>query len=167
MLRTCRQIYSEAIEYLYTANTFSLSTWDDDHPTLDYMSYYFLPHRLTQIRALRIDWEVDSFYHDRHRTTSGLLHLEAWKQSWGALRAMTGLRQLRVVLYFRWRDVLDCYEDYWKKHELELLDPVKTITAPANFVLVLPDRRCSTNIDMGSSKCILQHAEETVLSLAS
>lgn len=76
---------------------------------------------------------------------------------------MKGLRQLRVVLYFRWRGVVDYYEEYWKKHELELLEPVKSIKAPTNFILVLPDRRCSISIDVGTSNCILQLPEEPVL----
>ncbi|KAJ4993210.1 hypothetical protein SVAN01_01185 [Stagonosporopsis vannaccii] len=156
-LRTCRQMYSEAIEFLYTSNTFSISTWDDDHATVDYMSYYFLPHRITQIQQLRIDWELDSFsYNHLSSTTSGGNSFEAWKKSWDALRSMTGIRQLRIVLYFRWREVYDCYEQYWRKYESELLNPVKSITAPKNFVLVLPDRRCSTNADLGSSSCVLQ-----------
>ena len=78
---------------------------------------------------------------------------------------MTGLQRLSVILYFRWRDVLDCYKDHWKTHELELLDPVKSITAPARFILVLPDRRCSTNVNLGSSKCVLKLPEESTLGL--
>ncbi|KAF1359794.1 hypothetical protein EJ07DRAFT_165892 [Lizonia empirigonia] len=160
MLRTCRQIYSEAIEYLHTSNAFSLSTWDDDYPTMDYLSYYFLPHRLTQIRDLRIDWEVDNFYYDAMLgLTPHVTKFEAWEKSWAALCALTGLRKLRIILYFRWRDVRDYYEGYWKQHEVELLHPVKSITAPTDFVVVLPDRRCSTTVDVGDSKCILQIPE--------
>lgn len=156
ILTLCR--YSEAVEFLYTSNAFSLSTWDDDHATIDYMSYYFLPHRLKQIRQLRIDWELDSFSYNQHiRSTSDGHSFDAWKRSWGALHSMTGILQLHIILYYRWREVYDCYEEYWEKHELELLNPVKSITGPTDFVLVLPDRRCSTNVDLGSSRCILKH----------
>lgn len=128
---------------------------------MDYLSWYFLPHRLTQIRDLRINWEVDSFYYDA-AFTPHVFHFEAWKHSWSALCALTGLRKLRIILYFRWRDVRDCYEEFWKQHELELLHPVKSIMAPTNFVIVLPDRRCSTTVDVGDTKCILQAPVEMV-----
>lgn len=73
---------------------------------------------------------------------------------------MTGLRKLHVTLWFRWRDMLDCYEEIWKPNEETLLEPVKLVTVPAVFVVMLPDRRCSTGIDMGNSKCSLQIPEE-------
>lgn len=153
--------YSEAIEYLYTTNTFSLATWDDDYPTIDYLSYYFLPQRLIQVRDLRIDWEIDSFYFNHHHgITADQLQFAAWKKSWAALQPMAGLRKLHVTFYFRWRDIIDCYEELWKAHETKLLEPVKSITAPTHFVLVLPDRRCSTNLDVGDSACVLQLPEE-------
>ena len=125
------------------------------------MSYFFLPQRLQQIRALDIDWELDSCYYLLLlQVATGGGSFKAWEKSWSALGAMTGLRQLRVILYFRHREVFDCYEEYWKKWELHLLDPVKSITAPKDFTLTLPDRRCSTDVDLGSSKCVLQLPEE-------
>ncbi|KAF1927795.1 uncharacterized protein M421DRAFT_65081 [Didymella exigua CBS 183.55] len=157
VLRTCRQIYSEAIEYLYASNTFSLATWDDDYPTIDYMSYYFLPQRLIQVQDLRIDWELDSFYFSRHDgITADQLQFAAWKNSWAALPVMTGLRKLHVTIWFRWRDMIDCYEEIWEPNERALLEPVGSVTAPRSFVLVLPDRRCSIDIDMGDSACVLE-----------
>lgn len=73
---------------------------------------------------------------------------------------MVGLRKLHITLYIRWGDELDRYEELWKTHETELLNPVKAVTAPRDFVLVLPDRRCSIDTDMGESTCILQLPEE-------
>lgn len=139
---------------MYTSNAFSLSTWDDEHATVDYMSYYFLPHRLTQIRQLRFDWELDTFSYNHHLRA---IRFEAWNHSWSALWSLTGLRKLHISLSFRWRAVLDCYEECWKDDELELLDPVRSITAPVDFVLVLPDQRCLTDVDMGDSNCVLRH----------
>ena len=45
---------------------------------------------------------------------------------------------------------------------MELLQPLRCIKAPTDFVLVLPDRRCSTDVDLGDSKCVLQLPEELV-----
>ena len=56
--------------------------------------------------------------------------------------------------------MLDCYEEVWKPNEDILLEPVGAITAPSDFVLVLPDRRCSVNVDLGDSRCVLQLPEE-------
>lgn len=141
-----------------------MATWDDDYPTIDYLHKYFLPQRLVQVQDLRIDWEIDSFYFTHHHgITADQLQFAAWKDSWAAILALAGLRKLHVTLWFRWRDMLDCYEDIWKPNEETLLEPVKLVTVPGSFVVVLPDRRCSTDIDVGDSKCVLQLPEEMVV----
>ena len=48
----------------------------------------------------------------------------------------------------------------WKEREPELLAVVKNITAPRDFVVVLPDRRCTTDVDVGASRCVLKLPEE-------
>jgi hypothetical protein len=55
--------------------------------------------------------------------------------------------------------MLNYHKDYWKENESELMDSVRLITAPNDFVLVLPDRECSTDVDLGDSKCVLQLPE--------
>jgi hypothetical protein len=148
---------------LYTSNNFSFATWDDDYPTIDYLHCFFLPQRLIQVQDLHIDWEIDSFYFNHHHgITADQLQFAAWEKSWAAILALTGLRKLHVTLWFRWRDMLDCYEEIWKPNQETLLEPVKSVTVPDSFVVVLPDRRCSTGIDMGDSKCSLQLPEEIV-----
>ncbi|KAH7386057.1 hypothetical protein BKA66DRAFT_415775 [Pyrenochaeta sp. MPI-SDFR-AT-0127] len=155
MLRTCRQVYSEAIEYLYTDNSFSLSTDIDEIPTIDYFSHFFLPQRLTQIRDLFFYWELDSFnYHLMTQTPNPVL--DQWYKSWGALGKLSGLRRLRVSLVFRYTHWSDYYEELWKERWVEMLEPLKTITAPRDFVVTLPDRRCSTAIDLGESHCVFE-----------
>ncbi|CAO2651865.1 Nn.00g001480.m01.CDS01 [Neocucurbitaria sp. VM-36] len=155
LLRTCRLIYSEAIEYLYTANSFSLATDIDEQPTLNYLSYYFLPQRLTQIRNLNIYWELDSFQYFLMTQLFDPV-LDHWFESWNALSKMTGLRHLQITLDFRYGNWSDTYETLWKERGEELLEPIKRITAPRDFVITLPDHRCSTDIDVGDSKCILR-----------
>ena len=84
------------------------------------------------------------------------LVMEQWDESWNALSKLTGLRHLRVSLIFRYGQWSDYYEQLWKEREKELLDPIKRITAPRDFVLTLPDRRCSTVMDVGDSRCVLR-----------
>lgn len=128
------------------------------------MSYYFLPQRLVQVQDLTIDWEIDSFYfHHHHGITADQLYFAAWKKSWAAISALIGLRKLHINLWFRWRNVIDCYEEVWKPNEKQLLEPANSITVPRQFVLVLPDHRCSINVDMGESRCVLRLPDKMVV----
>ncbi|KAJ4376161.1 hypothetical protein N0V83_001442 [Neocucurbitaria cava] len=148
-------LYSEAIEYLYTANSFSLSTEADEQPTIDYLSYYLLPQRLTQIRDLYFYWELDNYLYG---SLASVLEggFNQWFQSWDVLSKMAGLRHLNIRLSFRLSRHIDFYDALWKGKGQEILEPVKRVTAPREFVITLPDIRCSTDIDVGESKCIFR-----------
>lgn len=69
---------------------------------------------------------------------------------------MAGLRKLHIRLYFFLDLWQQCYADFWKQNSEELLEPVKAVTAPKDFIVVLPDWRCSTDIDVGQSNCIFE-----------
>jgi hypothetical protein len=150
--------YSEAIEFLYKANAFSLSTYLDDIPTLEYLSYYFLPQRLVQIKDLRICWEIDYLpyyfmqeFPERFR--------DPWHNLWKVLSGLTGLRRLHVDLVFRYTHPND-FEEFWKDKGTNLLESVKAITWPQEFVVTLPDVRCPTDVDVGDSKCVFKMKSE-------
>jgi hypothetical protein len=129
----------------------------DQLPTIDYLCYYFLPQRLAQIRDLRIHWQMDSIPYlmqlDIERESYGT---KAWFQSWDSLRRMTGLRRLHINLEYG-RSLWDfVVEKKWNESAEELLSMVKEITAPRDFVIVLPNGQCTTDIDVGNSNCILK-----------
>ncbi|KAF2822046.1 hypothetical protein CC86DRAFT_301580 [Ophiobolus disseminans] len=159
LLRTCRLVYDEAIEFLYSANTFSLTTEGDELTTVNYLSHYFLPQRLSQIRDLRFHWFLDIapfvFMLDWLSPS-----MEPWLRSWDSLSRMTGLRKLHVVLEYRLLSFDEGYKKMWKEKEVELLAAVKTVTAPRHFVVVLPNRRCTTDLDVGPSRCVFRSSEE-------
>lgn len=55
LLRTCRQIYREAIDIVYSCNTFDL----EDPGVLVYLNDYCLrPQRIASIRSLQLKWQI-------------------------------------------------------------------------------------------------------------
>jgi hypothetical protein len=153
--------YSESIEFLYSGNTFSLSTASDEMPTIDYLSYYFLPQRLVQISDLHIQWELDKMtylteYAEYYteRTSEGFT--EGWFRSWEALSKLTGLRRLHINLEYTRRSWDPDTEKLWNETGAEILSKVKDIKAPRDFVIYLPDRRCTMDIETGNPRCTLK-----------
>lgn len=125
---------------------------------MDYLSYYILPQRLTLIRDLRIHWELDSipyYLMTDFEIPDGPI-LSPWLASWAALQRFRGLRRLHINLVFRYSHWSDYYEVLWKDKGDKLLEVVKNITAPRDFVVTLPDRRCSLDVDIGQSNCVLR-----------
>ena len=80
--------------------------------------------------------------------------LDSWLKTWESLSKLTGIRRLHITLAFRWHNF--DYEELWKQKGISLLEPVKKITAPRDFVVVLPNRRCSTCVDAGESNCVFK-----------
>jgi hypothetical protein len=144
------------VEFLYKGNDFSLSTQNDEIPTINYLSYYLLPQRLAQIRVLHMHWELDSQPYYLMSDMSDPMQ-DPWFKSWDALSKLTGLRRLHINMVFRYNSRSD-YEQLWKARGTMLLEPIKRITAPREFVIVLPDPRCSVELDVGESKCVIKVA---------
>ena len=71
---------------------------------------------------------------------------------------MRGLRDLYVVLVDP--SPRDMWETHWLEMEGQLLDPVKHVTAPAWFELMLPYSSCDTDWDMGSSSVKLRRPDD-------
>ncbi|CAG5162033.1 uncharacterized protein ALTATR162_LOCUS6147 [Alternaria atra] len=150
--------YSEAIEYLYKANQFFISTDLEDFPTAGYLSYFFQPQRIVQISNLTIEWDID-----RHQYFNVNLmpdhHRSEWYRSWDGLSKMAGLRRLHIKFYFCLDLWQGCYGEFWERNSKELLQPIKRITAPRDFLITLPNWQCSTDIDVGESRCVFKLPE--------
>lgn len=73
------------------------------------------------------------------------------------MAGMQGLRDLYVVLADPSRDSM--WERNWKELEGFLLEPVKAVTRPRTFELVLPYATCSLDHDMGDSPVKLSKPE--------
>ncbi|KAH3913743.1 hypothetical protein HBI56_079680 [Parastagonospora nodorum] len=151
LLRTCRSIYTEAVDYLYFANTFSIWNVDYVSPTIKLLSYYFLPQRLQLVRDLRIHW---SFCPDS----------ESWLEDWKAISKMKGLQRLHVTVTNPWLGRPGhSTDDTWRDKLTEIMAAVRNITAPGDFVLYVPDIKWlewSADVDLGDSKCVFRMAEE-------
>ena len=113
---------------------------------------------MAQITDLTIHWDLD-----RHQYFQVALmpdhHRREWFRSWEALSRLTGLRRLHMKLYFCLDLWQQCYGEFWAQNNRELLEPIKKITAPREFVLTLPNWRCSTNVDVGNSRCVFRLPE--------
>ncbi|CAI6333967.1 unnamed protein product [Periconia digitata] len=130
LLQSCRQIYSEAIEYLYTTNCFSFYDLD----CLRYFSCTTLPSRFSLIRTLDIEWCLTWPIYDpvaqSFLLTSPALyppHDEAtWEETWRVIAAMPNLNFIRVsLLYF------DGFRD--RRCERKMLAPMRKVTRPKVF----------------------------------
>jgi hypothetical protein len=153
------------VEYLYSGNAFSLSTVRDEVPTIDYLSYYFLPQRLVQIRDLRIHWVMNGipFWVTDNMSS---VPVESWTRSWNALSKLTGLRRLYINLehpHIFWTDEIN---EGWTEKGAKLLEEAKKITAPRDFVIFLPNNQCATDLDFGDSHCILKVRDDDQLQLS-
>lgn len=81
--------------------------------------------------------------------------MESWVKSWECLSRLKGLRKLHVVLVYHYTGLGDFFDLMWTEREEELVASFRTITAPHEFVVRLPDRRCKKDMDTKPSKCVL------------
>ncbi|KAF2865441.1 hypothetical protein BDV95DRAFT_507112 [Massariosphaeria phaeospora] len=154
LLKTCRRVYSEAIAHLYTPHTFSLL-----HLThLLYLPSRLPAPRLNTIRTLRLRWTLRALPYLRRQPSDRLAYPEDtanWARAWAILAGMQNLRTLYVVLI----DPRDTWQSAWLSLEETLLEPVKSVTRPAWFELVLPYANCRVGWDMGDSRVRLSKPE--------
>ncbi|KAJ6020635.1 hypothetical protein N7540_006139 [Penicillium herquei] len=103
LLLTCRKIYSEAIDILYSGNTIRLL--DNNHPAFTLpqsLQQTFLPERFLAIRSLEIPITLTTMqsYLQYHRKDLALAS-GSWKEplpqdTWDIVAKMKGLRELKV-----------------------------------------------------------------------
>jgi hypothetical protein len=103
-------------------------------------------------------WDLDSFVYidENFYYQNPDKPMEGWFRSWEALRKLTGLRRLHINLEYQRRTWDGATHKTWNENGVETLCKVKDITAPRDFVIFLPDRRCTTDIDVGNPRCILK-----------
>lgn len=106
LLKCCRQIYTEAIDILYSQNSFSMLHLE----SIICLSSTVLPQRMNAIRSLEFGW---LFYspHPPYTRPSEIKfppHDEGtWERVWDTLADMQGLRKLRVDLLGNWTTRLE------------------------------------------------------------
>jgi hypothetical protein len=84
-----------------------------------------------------------------------------WERGWSTIANMTGLRDLYVAIVDP--SPQGIWERNWAELEEQLLRPVKEVTRPSQFELMLPFASCSTEWDMGDSRVVLRKPGNRVI----
>ncbi|KAH6717536.1 hypothetical protein BKA61DRAFT_288403 [Leptodontidium sp. MPI-SDFR-AT-0119] len=138
LLQACRQVYTEAIDILYSSNTFVVS----NPAVIEYLPLSLQPQSLNTIRTLRFVWELlgntvpPTVIHDYPQSLLHIqvMHQEKWRKIWDIISAMEGLHELHVKLFvcdYTWANLNKDAAAY-------LLEPVKQVTRPELFTITLP-----------------------------
>ncbi|KAF2810795.1 uncharacterized protein BDZ99DRAFT_462114 [Mytilinidion resinicola] len=126
LVKTCRQIYTEAIDVLYSQTAFRIEHLD----TLTYFSTFILPHHFNRITTLRLLWffHIDIF-EDLPNPTKPPHDLATWQQTCDILAGMEGLVDLDIEL--------STETSYFKKisSRVKLLQTMKDIKPKGRFDL--------------------------------
>ncbi|KAN0117772.1 hypothetical protein V8E51_003749 [Hyaloscypha variabilis] len=94
LLYTCRDIYQEVSDLLYTQNTFEF-----DHPmTLGLFKKTLHPSSLNSIKSISINLQKGLYY--PLTPTQAYTHLRDWQDMWTIISAMEGLEEIRVRFQF-------------------------------------------------------------------
>ncbi|KAH9208238.1 hypothetical protein DL95DRAFT_527541 [Leptodontidium sp. 2 PMI_412] len=135
LLTLCRQVYTKAIDIIYSSNTFEIT-----HASyMEYLPLCILPQRMNTLRTLRLTCDFSglppikaNIWEGQH---PGILHkrYEKWQNIWRILSEMASLRRLHFNL-----NVNYLWETLDRESAAELLGPVKQVTRPDLFVLALP-----------------------------
>ncbi|KAL6708589.1 hypothetical protein ACN47E_002570 [Coniothyrium glycines] len=160
LLRVCRRMYSESIAHLYRPHAFSLL-----HVThLLYLPTRVPSQRLCQIRTLRLRWAIRALPYLRRGPSNRIAYredTENWERGWAILAGMTGLRDLYVVLVDP--SPQQMWERNWLELEGRLLQPVKEVTKPNRFELVLPYASCRTDWVVSDMRIQLRRPQEGLM----
>jgi hypothetical protein len=124
---------------------------------------------------MHVDWKIDSLlFHPLFEPAE--INLEPWVNSWMMLARLTGLRRLHVKLGYASSFWGERFDAIWEELGAKMLEVVKSITAPKDFVVVLPLRQIVvdaevedshlpsgqivTDIDVGDSHCVFKQRED-------
>jgi len=128
--------YIEAIPYLYSANTFVISNSD----IMEYLPRLLLPQRIDVIRSIIFYWHVylnprQVLEQESQETDPCFIGLPGtWNATWANIAAMKSLRILHVKI-----EVMELFwESLNQDTATRLLQPIKQVVVPKEFVLTLP-----------------------------
>lgn len=130
LLLTCRRVYSEAIGVLYSDNLFDFSA---SYLCLLHLPNFLIPRRLNAISQVHFIWHLPHGPPNVARSREHNHYDKTWIGIWTNLSLLKGLRYLRVEL-----DIMPVQARYWAQLEDEVWEPIKKVTIPQVFELVLP-----------------------------
>ena len=125
--------YSAAIHILYANNTFLTSAPD----CILSLPHFLLPARIEAIRTLRFEWMMAKppFWIGGDHERKFREHEREWHDVWRALASMRHLRSLHVKLI---ADTGLLVDSPWRMEAERIFRPVAAVTAPEDFLLLLP-----------------------------
>ena len=88
---TCRQIYHETIDLLYSSNTFA---FDDPHVLVNLATCCLPPQRLHAIRSLEVTWKQPDKYYDP--MNDRFYDKTAWEECWTLIATRLRLSSLKI-----------------------------------------------------------------------
>ena len=121
LLRTCRQVYMEGIDLLYSSPTFNFTTLH--HPP--FFLRRALPHRLARIRSIHLVYDQNSLNRPTTRAHVGCSTARYWHQvgeckfcnpiHWleGIKKYMTDLQRVEVYIYLEKKHKMPFMGDAW------------------------------------------------------
>ncbi|XMA08416.1 hypothetical protein WAI453_001207 [Rhynchosporium graminicola] len=138
LLQTCKQIYIEAIDVLYSSNHF---IWDSE--LAEHLSSTMLPQRVNAIESVHMYWTRDNTmlgpldlqYRGPVRGRQNALERRRarWSTIWHNIPKMANLRSLDLELRVQ--------DGYWKWLSLEgareVLDPLRAVQGLDSFTLTI------------------------------
>jgi hypothetical protein len=114
------------------------------------------------VRGLHIHCDLDD-RGDPHQEYLRVVVQEDWARAWAVLGKMTSLRHLHIIFACNIWNQPEEIEVLWAPVMTEVLKPIGTITAPSEFTIRLPDWRCSTDFEIGDSKCVVKLPDKPVV----
>ena len=144
ILTTCRQIYPEAVDLLYTTNTFILH----DFSTLATFAKSIPPQRLNAIRSLTVHYSPNTSipYEHAHTSDYDLPFNLDW--FWEIIVGMQNLRNLDV--YMEAYAMTRLTKEGHVEGELTRLRPLKRLRGLSNFRLQIGYLQLDESIDFES-----------------
>ncbi|KAF2817983.1 uncharacterized protein BDZ99DRAFT_24991 [Mytilinidion resinicola] len=142
LLLSCRMIYSEAIDLLYSSNSFAFR--HDAGGPLVILPDLLLPQRFHAIRSLSLFWVPDFWVSldPPSRLT------EEWEFAWKVIASMKGLQTVYVDLAQDglMRPDLERLQEF----KAQIIEPVKAITTPLKaFRMVWPHEGFPKTVEVG------------------
>lgn len=136
VLLTCRQMYVEGIQILYSANDFITIS----RTCIENLPRMFTPQNLNLIRSLRLAWRIGSpplppeARESKTKRKGKLYKRGTWTDTWRTIAGMKSLHNLEVTLR-----IDSAYWGVLSAANTELvLDPIRSVTIPDDFILFLP-----------------------------
>ena len=122
--------YRETINMLYARNKFKI--WEPYN--VIWLPRLIPSERLNAIRSLQLSWDLKNpFMLSQHRKHDPIPEDIEYHLVWDTIASMEGLRELYVQLITPYGN-----ENLWADIEAGILEPVKAVTRPKVFELILP-----------------------------